>query len=137
MSSSSSFSATAFVRGLRLADSRVRKAARRALAIELARAEHRAKELCPIASGTLSASIAGDHRTIKETARGLTAELTAGGGEAADYAVVQHEQPLHHTFPTDGVYASKYIEIPIREASRTLGQTTADECRRALSGGAR
>ena len=132
----SDINAVAFVRGLRLADSRVRKAARRGVAIELAKAEHRGKERCPIKTGTLSASITADIQGIQETADSITGTLTAGGGEAADYAVRQHEEPLHHTFPVDGVYASKFVEMPLREAMQSLPITVADECRRALSGGA-
>lgn len=133
----SEFNASAFIAGLRLADSRVRTAARRAVAIELARAEHRAKELCPIRTGTLSASIEADIQGIEVSDREVTGTLTAGGGEAADYAVKQHEDILHHTFPEDGVYASKYIERPLQEARQSLPQTVARECRSALSGGQR
>jgi len=130
------FDGSAFIAGLKLADARVRKAVRRALAIELAKAEHRLKELAPIASGTLSASGAGDIKGIKEDVGGggMHGLLTAGGGEASDYAVRQHEEVFHHRFPTDGTYASKYVETPLKEAVASLPVTVAAECRKALSG---
>lgn len=131
---------TAFLRGLKLADARVARAVRRAFAKLLAQAERRAKELCPIdqrpraAGGTLAATIQGDARTIEVTANRVTARLTAGGGEAADYAVRQHEEPLTHSHPVSGVYASKYVEQPIHELSRVAGAYVADEVRKELGG---
>jgi hypothetical protein len=135
---STELDASDFLAGLNLADQRVRRGAKRAVAILLAHGEKLAKDLCPVdqsgrkPGGTLMATIAGDARTIKDDGEAITGELTAGGGEAADYTVKQHEQPLHHTHPRDGTYASKFIEGALKELNGLAADTIAQEVHKEL-----
>jgi hypothetical protein len=126
------FDASDFLAGLKLADLRVQRGGRRATALLLAQGEKRGKELCPIREGTLLATIEGDGRAIVVTDEKIEGRLMAGGGEAADYAVRQHEVPMAHSHPVSGVYASKYIETPMKELSTVGGQVYADEIRKEM-----
>jgi hypothetical protein len=103
-----------------------------------AHSERLAKGLCPVdqsgrrPGGTLMATIAGDARTIRDDGEAIVGTLTAGGGEAADYAVRQHEQPLTHTHPTSGVYASKYVEGALKQLNGLAADIIAGEVRQEL-----
>jgi len=122
--------ATEFLRGLRIADARVQRGARRGMAKMLAHLERLSKGLCPIRTGTLAATISGDPATIEIHGSAIEGRIVAGGGEAADYAIVQHERALHHTFPAEGVYPAKYVEQPLKSEARRAGETIAGEIRR-------
>jgi uncharacterized membrane protein YebE (DUF533 family) len=126
------FDASAFIKGLNLADARVQRGARRGMAMLLADGERRAKEHCPIESGTLAGTIVGSADSIKVTSQAVTGTLAAGGGEASDYAIKQHEVPMHHTHPTEGTYASKYIEKAIKELTPKAAPVFADEIKKEL-----
>ncbi len=127
-----------FLKGLNLADKRVRRGAVRGMALLLAHGEKRGKELCPIdqsgrkPGGTLAGTIKGDAKSIKVTDKRIVGQLTAGGGEASDYAVRQHEESLTHSHPTGGVYPSKFIETPLKELAGKAPGVLADEIRREL-----
>lgn len=127
-----------FLKGLSLADRRVMLGARRGVAKILAEWEKRAKRLAPVdqsgrkPGGTLAASITAHVDDIEAGPNRVQGKISAGGGEAADYAIRQHEATLRHTHPTSGVYASKYIEQPAKELDSVAGRTVADEIKRQL-----
>ncbi len=126
------FDAREFLRGLSLADARVRRGAARGMQKLALEVERQAKELAPVETGTLAGTIAaGD---VKADPEKVEVEVAAGGGEAADYAVKQHEVPMHHTQPIEGVYPSKYMERPLQVVSRKAGAALAGEVRRELTG---
>lgn len=124
--------ASAFLRGLRLADARASQAAKRGMAKVLLHTERLAKEAAPVESGTLAGTIVADPRDIEVSPQAIVGTITAGGGEASDYAIVQHEMPLRHSHPHSGVYASKYVEGPLQQVAPKAGQVIAAEVRRAL-----
>jgi hypothetical protein len=130
---SDSFDASEFIKGLNLADVRVRKGDRRGVAKLLMHGERRAKELVPVLTGTLAGTIVGDVRGIQVSDQAVEGFLTAGGGEASDYAVIQHEVALNHTHPVAGCYASKYIERPLVELSRVAAGILAVEIQKELA----
>jgi hypothetical protein len=127
------FDASSFLKGLDLADRRVRAGGVRGMAMLLGRGEQRSKELVPVDTGTLAGTIVGDVQGIRADEKLIEGTLTAGGGEASDYAVRQHEEPLEHTHPEDGVYASKYIERPLKEISGIAASVMAAEIRKELA----
>jgi len=120
------FDASQFLRGLRLADAAVRRGAVRGVAKGLAHGERLGRQYCPVRTGTLAGTIVGDVAGIIATDTRIVGLLTAGGGEASDYALVQHEAVLHHA---DGTYAAKFIERPIKELKGKLGPVIAAEIR--------
>jgi hypothetical protein len=122
---SSVFDPSAFFDGLRKARALYSKGAKRGMAMLLAHGERRAKELTPVKSGTLAGTVVGDPASIKITDAEVSAALAAGGGEAADYAIVQHEAELHHTHPNEGTYAAKFIEKAVLELKAKAGPTLA------------
>jgi hypothetical protein len=131
--------ASQFLQGLDLADARAVRGCRRGMALSLADLERRCKQAAPIdqsgrkPGGTLAASIVGAADSIVVAPGRIEGKVAAGGGEAADYAITQHEAPLHHTHPTDGVYASKFIEQPLKEMTAKYGELVAGEARKELA----
>jgi hypothetical protein len=126
--------ATGFLRGLRLADERVRRGAARGIQRLMGRVEKRAKDLAPILTGTLAASIHADYAGMTVTDQEVSGRVAAGGGESADYAIRQHEEPMHHTHPVEGTYASKYMEKAVTETAGQAGPVIAEEVRKELGG---
>ncbi len=126
------FDPSAFLKGLDLADQRVRRGALRGMAKLLADGERRMKQAVPVETGTLAGTCVGDLQGIKADDQAVTGELTAGGGEASDYAVVQHEEPMQHTTPYEGVYAAKYVEGPLKELAPIAAGVLADEIKGEL-----
>lgn len=134
----SNVDASSFLRGLNLADIAAQRGARRGFALCLAHGEKLAKGYCPIdqsgkkPGGTLAATIAGDHRTIEVSGDKIEGKITAGGGEASDYAIKQHEDELNHTHPVAGTYASQYITKALAELAPLAPEVIADEIRKEL-----
>lgn len=132
------FDDTQFLKGLKLADQATRRGVRRGFAKCLAHGEAQAKKYCPIdqrpkhAGGTLQATIQGDAKSIEITDEKATGHLTAGGGEASDYAVRQHEETLTHSHPYSGRYPSKFIEKALQDVSLSAGAVVADEVRKEI-----
>lgn len=121
-----------FLRGLNLAEARAQRGAKRGMALMLAHLERLSKAKCPVRMGTLAATISGDAKTIEVKTGSIEGRITAGGGEAADYAVVQHERELTHSFPQPGTYAAKFIEGPLVESAHLAGKVIAEEVKREL-----
>jgi hypothetical protein len=124
-----SFDPSQFLRRLNFADQVVRRAALRAMRELMGHGERRAKELVPILTGTLAGTIRSDVHLQGERLEG---RILAGGGEAADYAIRQHEEPMQHTHPVEGHYASKYVEQQLNELVAKAGPFLAGEIKAAL-----
>jgi len=124
------FNTKAFQAGLKNGHVRMRRGAMRGVQLVANHTERKCKEVCPVKHGTLAGSIvAGDARLDGGQ---IKAGISAGGGEAADYAVRQHEVPMAHSNPHSGTYASKYIENPIKESKSKIGPTVAGEIKKEL-----
>lgn len=122
------FDASEFLKGLDMALAAVKRGERRGMALMLAQTEKLAKEAVPIKSSTLGASICTDMPArFTVTDRECTGRIYAGGGEASDYSIYQHEETLHHTHPVDGTYPSKYIETPIKRLVPIFPEVMAGE----------
>jgi len=132
---SPSFDASKFLKGLNLADLRVRRGAARGVAKAMLKCEQHAKQDCPVETGTLAGTIHADVLNIKSTEASVSGVISAGGGEASDYAVYQHEHPLHHKFPFEGTYAAKYIEKPLIVLAPVCAGIIAAEIQRELAAG--
>jgi len=122
---------TTFLKGLDLADKIVRRAAVKGMRQLAAAGEERAKVLVPIETGTLAGTIRSE---VSATETRVEGRIVAGGGEASDYAIVQHEAELHHTHPVEGTYASKYVETPIKELTPKAASFLAEKIRNELNG---
>ena len=126
------FNATEFFRGLEKANQRQLEAARKATAETMLHIERSAKKQCPIETGTLAAGIRADVENLQVSRRGVKGQIIAGGGESADYALTQHEAVLTHSYPKPGVYASKFLEIPTKEAIETFRENLVSAVKEAL-----
>lgn len=99
----------------------------------LGRAKQLANDRVPVdqsgrkPGGTLQRSIVAHVDRIEATSAGVHGVISAGGGEAGDYAIRQHEDVLHHTHPVEGAYASKYIEMPLKELDRVFPELLASQ----------
>ncbi len=84
----------------------------------------RSKRIVPVKVGTLKAS----GRVENPEIRGNEVSVTLGyGGAASAYALIQHEGNFNH--PGQG--ERKYLERPVREATRTIGASIARRLKRA------
>ncbi|MCE5280209.1 MAG: hypothetical protein ABFD92_00055 [Planctomycetaceae bacterium] len=128
----SSFDASEFLRGLDMANERVQHGARRGFVLSLAHLERKCKEAVPVETGTLAGTIVGAASTIQITPDGVAGHVAAGGGEAADYAIRQHEEPMQHSHPRPGVYAAKFVEGPLKAEGPKCMEVVADEIRGQL-----
>ena len=129
------FNAEEFIGNLQRALAKHESVAREATAEMMLHIEREAKHDCPVdqsgrkPGGTLMASIRAEVDDIKIDRKGIEGTITAGGGEAADYALKQHEVPMAHSKPYAGVYASKYLENPMKRNIKKFAKHIAKKLR--------
>jgi len=135
------FDASDFLKRLDLANRLVQRGLGRGMAVVLGQGERIMKQNCPIdqsgkkPGGTLNASCRGDPKTITVSAEKIQGLLTAGGGEASDYAWAQHEGEFTHSYPVSGTYAAKYVEKAVAALVPIAPAVLAKHAKDALDSG--